>query len=192
MILEQYYLGCLAHASYIIGDEESGNAVVVAPPRAVARYVETAARNNLQIRQVFLTHFHADFVAGHLELRDRTGARIHLGARAHAEYAFEPMADGSTLQFGNVRLKVLQTPGHSPEYLSLLVGLGEGGFFSVSRVAARLAKQYRVLSRVGQKDEFVGVLASYGAAVGLYHDGVETAPSVDVLIGPDHGLVVCV
>ena len=121
MFLKQYYLNCLAHASYLIGDEASRTAVVVDPQRDVERYVDDAEREGLHIRHVFLTHFHADFVAGHLELRDRTGASIHLGARAQAEYAFVPMADGDSLDCGRVRLTVLETPGHTAESISILV-----------------------------------------------------------------------
>ncbi len=121
MILKQYYLGCLAHASYLIGDRSSATAVVVDPQRDVEQYLEDARAAELTIRHVFLTHFHADFLAGHLELRDRTGARIHLGAAAEAEYEFTPMAHGATLAFGRVRLEVLETPGHSPESISIVV-----------------------------------------------------------------------
>jgi glyoxylase-like metal-dependent hydrolase (beta-lactamase superfamily II)/rhodanese-related sulfurtransferase len=121
MILQQFYLNCLAHASYLIGDEATRMAAIVDPQRDVARYVEEAERRGLQIRHVFLSHFHADFVAGHLELRDRTGAAIHLGARGQAEYPFTPMGDGDTLEFGRVRLTVLETPGHTVESISILV-----------------------------------------------------------------------
>jgi hydroxyacylglutathione hydrolase len=122
VILKQYYLGCLAHASYLIGDETTGVAAVVDPQRDVGQYVEDAEQLGLDIRHVFLTHFHADFVAGHLELRDRVGATIHLGSRAKAEYEFEPEGDGATLELGpEVRLEVLETPGHSPESISILV-----------------------------------------------------------------------
>ncbi len=122
MILEQYYLGCLAHASYLVADETTRVAAVVDPQRDIDQYLEDAEHQTLEIRHVFLTHFHADFVAGHLELAQRTGATIHLGARAEAEYAFEPMADGSELELGpDVRLRVLETPGHSPESISILV-----------------------------------------------------------------------
>ncbi|MBV9415616.1 MAG: MBL fold metallo-hydrolase [Solirubrobacterales bacterium] len=121
MILKQYYLGCMAHASYLIVDGASGQAAVVDPQRDVGHYVEDAARLGCRIGHVFLTHFHADFVAGHLELRDREGARIHLGARARPEYPFVPMADGESLRLGAVRLEVLETPGHSPESISILV-----------------------------------------------------------------------
>jgi rhodanese-related sulfurtransferase/glyoxylase-like metal-dependent hydrolase (beta-lactamase superfamily II) len=121
MILKQYYLGCLAHASYLLGDEPSSTAIIVDPQRDIEQYLADADRLNLQIRHVFLTHFHADFVAGHLELRDRSGAAIHLGSRAQAEYAFIPMSDGDTLDFPGMRLQILETPGHTIESISILI-----------------------------------------------------------------------
>ena len=121
MILKQYYLACLSHASYLIADEVTKTAVVVDPQRDTEQYIADAAARGLTIRHVFLTHFHADFVAGHLELAAKTGATIHLGARARADYAFTPMQDGAELEFGSVRLRVLETPGHTPESVSLLV-----------------------------------------------------------------------
>ena len=121
MILKQYYLGCLAHASYLVGDEASGTAIIVDPQRDIQQYLADTERLGLQIRHVFLTHFHADFVAGHLELRDRCGATIHLGSRAAAEYAFVPMKDGDTLESPGLRLQVLETPGHTIESISILV-----------------------------------------------------------------------
>ena len=121
MILKQYYLGCLAHASYLIGDPKTGTAVVVDPQRDVDQYLKDAGDQDLTVGHVFLTHFHADFLAGHLELRDRAGASIHLGARAEAEYPFTSMKDGDRLEFGSVRLQILETPGHTPEAISILV-----------------------------------------------------------------------
>ncbi len=121
MILKQYYLGCLAHASYFIGDEASGAAAVVDPQRDIDQYIEEAKTRNMAIGHVFLTHFHADFAAGHLELRDRTGAVIHLGARAEADYAFERMRDGGSMNLGAIRLQFIETPGHSPESVCILV-----------------------------------------------------------------------
>jgi hydroxyacylglutathione hydrolase len=121
MILRQYYLACLAHASYLIADEEAGLAVVVDPQRDVDEYIADARKLGCRIAHVFLTHLHADFVAGHLELRDREGAEIHLGARARAEYEFTPLADRECVQVGRVRLEILETPGHSPESISILV-----------------------------------------------------------------------
>ncbi len=121
MVLKQYYLGCLAHASYLIADEAAAVAAVVDPQRDVEQYLEDADRLGCRIGHVFLTHFHADFVAGHLELRERAGAAIHLGARARAEYSFSAMGDGDAVQLGEIRLTVLETPGHSPESISILV-----------------------------------------------------------------------
>src|SRR5271157_4293728 len=121
MYLKQYYLGCLAHASYLIADEASGSAIVVDPQRDIQQYLNDAEQLGVQIRHVFLTHFHADFIAGHLELRDRCGAEIRLGARAQAEYEFVPMKDGDTLEFPGLRLRILETPGHTIESISVLV-----------------------------------------------------------------------
>jgi hydroxyacylglutathione hydrolase len=121
MFLKQYYLGCLAHASYMIADDETGIAAVVDPQRDIGQYLQEAEEHGWQIQHVFLTHFHADFLAGHIELRDQTGATIYLGRRAEAEYEFEALADGDAVEFGNVRIEALETPGHTPEGLSLLV-----------------------------------------------------------------------
>src|SRR5690349_10541161 len=101
MLLEQYYLGCLAHASYLIADEAAGEAAVVDPQRDVDQYIADAHARGCRIAHVFLTHFHADFIAGHLELRDREGPRIYLGARAAAEFEFTPMSDGASVQVGS-------------------------------------------------------------------------------------------
>jgi hydroxyacylglutathione hydrolase len=121
VIFKQFYLSCLAHASYIMGDEQTHTAAVVDPQRDTDQYVAFAAEHALQIKHVFLTHLHADFVAGHLELRDRVGATIYLGAAAKAAYAFTPLRDGDILEFGRVRLRALETPGHTPESISILI-----------------------------------------------------------------------
>lgn len=121
MLFHQFYLNCLAHASYLIGDPQTRTAAVVDPQRDVDQYVQMAEEHGLTIRHVFLTHFHADFVAGHLELRDRTGAAIYLGAAATAEYAFTPLKTGDIVEFGGVKITALETPGHTPESISLLV-----------------------------------------------------------------------
>jgi glyoxylase-like metal-dependent hydrolase (beta-lactamase superfamily II)/rhodanese-related sulfurtransferase len=121
MVLQQFYLKCLAHASYLLGDETTGVAAVVDPQRDVDQYIEFASQKGLRIEHVVLTHLHADFVAGHLELRDRVGAAIYLGAKASAEYAFIPLGDGDEVRLGAIRLRALETPGHTPESISLLV-----------------------------------------------------------------------
>jgi hydroxyacylglutathione hydrolase len=121
VILKQFYLPCLAHASYVVGDEQTGTAAVIDPQRDTDQYIAFAAEHALKIQHVFLTHLHADFVAGHLELRDRVGAKIYLGAAAKAGYAFTPLHDAQTLEFGRLRLKILETPGHTPESISIVV-----------------------------------------------------------------------
>jgi glyoxylase-like metal-dependent hydrolase (beta-lactamase superfamily II) len=105
----------------MIGDEATGAAAVVDPQRDTDQYIAFAADHALQIKHVFLTHLHADFVAGHLELRDRADATIYLGAAAKAAYAFTPLRDGDAVEFGRVRLKALETPGHTPESISIVV-----------------------------------------------------------------------
>jgi len=121
MILKQYYLGCLSHASYLIADEKTKTAAIVDPQRDIEQYVADAEAAGLTIEHVVLTHFHADFVAGHLELRDRTGATIYLGSHAQAEYPFTALTEGDVIEFGDVRLQVLETPGHTPEGISIVV-----------------------------------------------------------------------
>ena len=121
MFFKRYYLGCLAHASYLIADERTKVAAVIDPQRDIDIYVKDAEAHGFEIRYVFLTHFHADFVAGHIELRDRVGAKIYLGEEAKAEYEHTTIKEGDVVEFGTVRLSVLDTPGHTPEGISILV-----------------------------------------------------------------------
>jgi len=121
MILRQFYLNCLAHASYLVGDEQTQIAAVIDPQRDIDQYLDAAAEHGLRIAHVILTHLHADFIAGHLELRDRAGATIYLGAAARAEYAFTPLGDGDRIEMGRVRLQAIETPGHTPESVSIAV-----------------------------------------------------------------------
>ena len=123
MFFRQYYLGCLSHASYLIGDTTTGNAVVVDPQRDVAEYLADAEANGLTITHVLETHFHADFLSGHLELAAHTGAAIGFGraAAGRAEFPIETFADGDTIELGEVTLKIRETPGHTPESISIVV-----------------------------------------------------------------------
>ena len=121
MILKQYYLGCLAHASYLIVDERTKQAIVVDPQRDIEQYLRDVQQGGYAIQSVVLTHFHADFLAGHIELRNRAGARIMMGARAQAEFDFQALKEGDLIELGDVRIKILETPGHTPEGISLLV-----------------------------------------------------------------------
>ena len=119
MYFEQFYLGCLAHASYLFGSE--GAAVVVDPQRDVEIYLETAAEHGLQIRHIFETHLHADFVSGHKELAARTGATIYIGEAAGAKFPHVDVRGGFELQVGKARIRVVETPGHTPESICLLI-----------------------------------------------------------------------
>jgi glyoxylase-like metal-dependent hydrolase (beta-lactamase superfamily II)/rhodanese-related sulfurtransferase len=124
MIFEQYYLDCLSHASYLVGDETSGRAVVVDPQRDVAIYVRDAAEHGLTIERVIETHVHADFLSGHLELAAATGAVISFGEAADAsriDFDIDPLVDGQRLSLGDVTLEILATPGHTPESITVAV-----------------------------------------------------------------------
>ncbi|KAB1148128.1 MBL fold metallo-hydrolase [Streptomyces luteolifulvus] len=121
MFFAQYYLDCLSQASYMIADETTGRAVVVDPRRDVSEYLADAETHGFIIEAVLNTHFHADFLAGHLELADRTGAWIGYGRRAEAEYPIRGLADGERISLGEVTLRILETPGHTPESMSVLV-----------------------------------------------------------------------
>lgn len=187
MILEQYYLACLAHASYLIADEASGDAAIVDPRRDVDIYVEDAARRGFTIRHVVLTHFHADFVSGHIELARRTGATIHLGARARAEYAFEPLGDGDEISLGTVVLRALETPGHTPEAISILV------FDLVADAKnpkAVLTGDTLFLGDVGRPDLMASKGISAPALAGMLYESLRTKLlplGDDVIVYPAHG-----
>lgn len=121
MFFQRYYLGCLAHASYMIADEETKVAAVIDPQRDIDQYLADAEAHGFDIRYVFLTHFHADFVAGHIELRDKLGAHIYIGAQGKAEFDATPVKDGDVIEFGKIRFSILETPGHTPESISVVV-----------------------------------------------------------------------
>jgi glyoxylase-like metal-dependent hydrolase (beta-lactamase superfamily II)/rhodanese-related sulfurtransferase len=117
--VERFYLGCLAHASYMIGSK--GVAAVIDPQRDVDIYLEAAARMNLKIEYIIETHVHADFVSGHRELAERTGAHVHLGVGSGAEFLHVAVSDGDEIQFGGCRLRFLHTPGHTLESMCILM-----------------------------------------------------------------------
>lgn len=119
MYFKQFYLGCLAHASYLIGSE--GEAAVVDPQRDVDQYINEAEAEGLKIKYVIETHLHADFVSGHRELAERTGAEIVFGEKAGAAFPYRAVKDGDEIKLGKVVLRFLETPGHTPESISILV-----------------------------------------------------------------------
>jgi len=187
MILKQFYLNCLAHASYLIGDESTHAAVVVDPQRDVDQYLAFAAERGLRIAHVVLTHFHADFVAGHLELRDRAGATIWLGAAAKAEYAFTPLRDGDVIDLGRVRLQALETPGHTAESISLVVFDTDR---SASEPQAVLTGDTLFVGDVGRPDLRVALGWSASDLGGLLYDSLRgkllTLPDATAVY-PAHG-----
>jgi hydroxyacylglutathione hydrolase len=121
MIFEQHYLDCLSHASYLIGDERTGRAVIVDPRRDVSEYLRAAEEQDLRIDLVIETHFHADFLSGHLELAEATGAEIGVGAAGEAQFPHRKLAHGERIEIGDVVLEVRATPGHTPESISIVV-----------------------------------------------------------------------
>ncbi len=119
MYFEQFYLGCLAHASYMLAS--GGEAVVVDPQRDVELYLKAAADHGVIIRHIFESHLHADFISGHRELATRTGATIYMGAQAGAIFPHVPVSDGFELKFGKASIRVIETPGHTPESICMVV-----------------------------------------------------------------------
>jgi glyoxylase-like metal-dependent hydrolase (beta-lactamase superfamily II)/rhodanese-related sulfurtransferase len=187
MLLKQYYLGCLAHASYLIADPTSGLAVVVDPQRDIDQYLYDADQHGCHIRYVFLTHFHADFLAGHLELRERAGAMICLGAQAQADYPFIAFADGKELTFGNVRLQILETPGHTPEGISIVIyDLQQ----KPERPHAVLTGDTLFIGDVGRPDLMASIGVSATELAGKLYDSLHqkllSLPD-ETLIYPAHG-----
>jgi glyoxylase-like metal-dependent hydrolase (beta-lactamase superfamily II)/rhodanese-related sulfurtransferase len=187
VILKQFYLQCLAHASYLIGDEGTGVAAVVDPQRDVDAYLAFADGHGLRIAHVILTHLHADFLAGHLELRDAAGATIYLGKAATAEYAFTPLGDGDRVELGRVRLEALETPGHTPESISILVFDLDA---SDSRPKAVLTGDTLFVGDVGRPDLRAALGWSATALGEMLYDSVQRkllALPDDSLVYPAHG-----
>src|SRR6266496_791939 len=187
MIFKQFYLPCLAHASYVIGDEETGTAAVIDPQRDTDQYIAFASEHGLKIKYVFLTHLHADFVAGHLELRDRVGAAICLGAAAKTAYAFRAFGDGDELEFGSVRLKVLQTPGHTPESISIVVYDRSA---SITRPHAVLTGDTLFIGDVGRPDLRAALGWSAAELGSMLFDSLHSklmALPDETLVYPAHG-----
>jgi glyoxylase-like metal-dependent hydrolase (beta-lactamase superfamily II)/rhodanese-related sulfurtransferase len=184
MYFKQFYLGCLAHASYLVGDE--GEAAVVDPRRDVQEYLDEAAAQGLAIRYVVETHLHADFVSGHLELAERTGATVVIGARAGALFPHRPVKDGDELRLGRVVLRFLETPGHTPE--SLCVVVTDTAASSQPRLV--LTGDTLFIGDVGRPDLACGPDASADAMAGMLYDSLHgqlmTLPDA-VEVYPAHG-----
>ena len=183
MYFEQFYLGCLAHASYMLGSQ--GEAVVVDPQRDVDLYLKAAEENGLTIRHIFETHLHADFVSGHKELAARTGAQIYFGAQAGVTFPHVAVQDGFELAFGKARIKVLETPGHTLESICLVVTSDDE---KAPKPWAVLTGDTLFIGDVGRPD-LSRTLTPQQLAGMLYdslHDKLLKLPD-EVLVYPAHG-----
>jgi hydroxyacylglutathione hydrolase len=189
MYFEQFYLTCLAHASYMIGSE--GEAAVVDPQRDVDIYLKAAEEQNLKIRHIFETHLHADFVSGHKELAARTGAKIYIGAQANAGFPHVALTDGFEVKMGAVRIRALETPGHTPESVCLVITDEEKSSSSKGRSAqpcAVLTGDSLFIGDVGRPD--LAKTHTPSQLAGLLYDSLHqkllTLPDA-VMVYPAHG-----
>jgi hydroxyacylglutathione hydrolase len=182
MYFEQFYLGCLAHASYMLASE--GEAVVVDPQRDVDIYLKVAEEQGVHILHIFETHLHADFVSGHKELAERTGAKIYIGPHGGARFTRTEVGDGFELRVGKIRIQVLETPGHTPESICLVVTDDEKS----ARPWAVLTGDTLFMGDVGRPD--LSESHTPAELAGLLYDSLHNKllqlPD-DVLVYPAHG-----
>ncbi|MBX9687239.1 MAG: MBL fold metallo-hydrolase [Candidatus Obscuribacterales bacterium] len=188
MYFKQFFLGCLAHASYLIADEKSKVAAVVDPQRDIEQYLAEADAHGFKIKHVILTHFHADFLAGHLELKDKLSATIHLGARGKASYEHNACKDGDKIVLGeNVELSILETPGHTPEGICILVFDREK---NAEQPHAVLTGDTLFVGDVGRPDLLASVGVTAEELAGMLYDSLHqklmTLPD-ETLVYPAHG-----
>ena len=182
MYFEQFYLGCLAHASYLLASQ--GEGIVVDPQRDVEIYLEAAQKQGVTIRHIFETHLHADFVSGHRELAARTGATIYIGGHAGATFPHVPVKKGFVLRVGKLRIDGLETPGHTSESICLVVTDEEKS----QRPWAVLTGDTLFIGDVGRPD--LSKTLTPQQLAGLMYDSLHgkllTLPD-DVLVYPAHG-----
>src|SRR5438309_10180460 len=182
MYFEQFYLGCLAHASYLLASD--GEAVVVDPQRDVDLYLKAATEHGLAIRHIFETHLHADFVSGHRELAARTGAKIYMGAQSGATFEHVPVSDRFEVKFRDASMRVLETPGHTPESICLVVTDAEKS----SAPWAVLTGDTLFIGDVGRPD--LSPRHTPAQLAGLLYDSLHTKLMTlpdSVLVYPAHG-----
>lgn len=183
MLFEQFYLNCLAHASYLIASE--GVAAVIDPQRDIEIYLQAAAEHGVRIAHIFETHLHADFVSGHRELAERTGAKIYIGERASARFPNVPLRDGFSLRFGQIEVRALETPGHTPESTCLVVTDHEK---NADKPWAVFTGDTLFIGDVGRPDLAEGYTPQQlaGALYDSLHQKLLTLPD-EVLVYPAHG-----
>lgn len=184
MFFKQFFLACLAHASYMIGSQ--GKAAVVDPQRDVDQYLEAAEKNGLTIEYIIETHLHADFVGGHRELAERTGAQIVFSKLAGASFAHKGVDDGDTIELGKVKLTILATPGHTPESICILVTDTEAS----DKPKMVLTGDTLFIGDVGRPDLVGAKGHSSEEMAGLLYDSLHEKLlklEDDVLVYPAHG-----
>ncbi|MCB1176914.1 MAG: MBL fold metallo-hydrolase [Leptospiraceae bacterium] len=180
MRIEHFYLKCLAHGSYMVTN--SGKAAVIDPQRDIDDYIKLAKELNVQITHVINTHHHADFVSGHLELAEKTGAKIYLGSKANASFEHVSVKDGEILKLGEIDLKILETPGHTPESICVLATDGKNP-------PALFTGDTLFIGEVGRPDLLDGIMEPKDLASMLYdslHNKIMTLPD-DTIVYPAHG-----
>jgi glyoxylase-like metal-dependent hydrolase (beta-lactamase superfamily II)/rhodanese-related sulfurtransferase len=186
LVLHQYQLGCLSQLSYLVGDRTTGRAVVVDPRRDVGEYLADAEAEALTIELVVETHFHADFLSGHLELADATGAAIAYGQGPETEFPSRRLTDGEVIDLGTVTVEVRATPGHTPESISLVVTDTSVG----DAPAAVLTGDTLYIGDVGRPDLLASAGISADELAGSLYDSLHgklmTLPD-QVLVLPAHG-----
>ena len=171
VLIEQFFLGCLAHASYIVASE--GVAAVIDPQRDVDLYLDFARENNLRIEHIIESHLHADFVSGHHELAERTGATIYLGVGSGATFPHRAVGDGGTIEFGQCRIEFLHTPGHTEGSVCL--------YFPAEKLL--IAGDTLFARSIGRTDLPGG---SFEKIMRSLHDRILTLPD-DTVVIPGHG-----
>lgn len=184
MYTQQFFIEGLGCASYIVGCEATGVAAVVDPDRDIQKYLDAAQAHGLSITHVIETHLHADHVSGNTDLAARTGARIYLHEASGAEFAHEALHDGAVLELGNLRLKVLHTPGHTPESITLLVS----DTTRSEQPWLALTGDTLFVGDIGRPD-LVGMEAARGLADDMHHSLLEKILPLNdgLLIYPGHG-----
>jgi glyoxylase-like metal-dependent hydrolase (beta-lactamase superfamily II)/rhodanese-related sulfurtransferase len=184
MLFQPFYLACLSHGSYLLGSE--GEAVVIDPQRDVEQYLDLAASAGLQIRAIIETHLHADFVSGHVELSARTGAPVHIGRRAQVAFPAVPVADGDELSIGHLTLRFLETPGHTPESICVLVSDRQ----HPDEPAKLFTGDTLFIGDVGRPDLVASQGLTAAEMAGMMYDSLHTAILAlpdDVEVYPAHG-----
>ena len=185
MIFEQHYLDCLSQASYFIGDESTGRAVVVDPRRDIAPYLESAEEHGMSIDYVLETHFHADFLSGHLEMAQATGATIVYGSKAKTQFDAQLLGHGQRISLGEVVIEVRHTPGHTPESVSYIVHESES-----APPHAVLTGDTLFIGDVGRPDLLSAAGMTSEELAGMLYDSLHeqlmTLPD-ETLVYPGHG-----